>query len=245
MDILLIKLVIAHILGDFFLQTDSWVKDKEQKKLRSFKLYLHVFLHGLLILLLVWNINLWPQALILMLLHGVIDAIKLIFQKPKTQRIWFFVDQVLHLISIVLVWFFTAHPEIKFSFLENPVFWISLGAVLILTLPASVIIKVLIAKWTPSTALVPNTAIETSLQSAGKYIGIMERLLIFVFICSNHFEAVGFLLAAKSIFRFGDLKEGNDLKLTEYILIGTLLSFGIAIVISLIVKQIIIGSPQV
>ncbi len=39
----------------------------------------------------------------------------------------------------------------------------------------------------------------------------------------------GFLIAAKSIFRFGDLSKAKDRKLTEYILIGTLLSFGIAI----------------
>ena len=37
------------------------------------------------------------------------------------------------------------------------------------------------------------------------------------------------MLAAKSIFRFGDLKENKDIRLTEYILIGTLLSFGIGI----------------
>jgi len=44
---------------------------------------------------------------------------------------------------------------------------------------------------------------------------------------------VGFLLTAKSVFRFGDLKESKDRKLTEYILIGTLLSFGIAIIVGL------------
>jgi hypothetical protein len=53
-------------------------------------------------------------------------------------------------------------------------------------------------------------------------------------VATGHFEAIGFLIAAKSIFRFGDLKEAKDLKMTEYVLIGTLLSFGIATVISLI-----------
>ena len=46
----------------------------------------------------------------------------------------------------------------------------------------------------------------------------------------NHWEAVGFLITAKSVFRFGDLKESKHRKLTEYILIGTLISFGIAII---------------
>ena len=50
---------------------------------------------------------------------------------------------------------------------------------------------------------------------------------------TKHWEAIGFLLAAKSVFRFGELKDAKDRKLTEYILIGTFLSFGIAIIVSL------------
>jgi hypothetical protein len=46
-------------------------------------------------------------------------------------------------------------------------------------------------------------------------------------------------LAAKSIFRFGDLKESKDRKLTEYVLIGTLLSFGIAIAVGMITLKLI------
>jgi hypothetical protein len=65
---------------------------------------------------------------------------------------------------------------------------------------------------------------------------MLERLLIYCFILTGHFEAIGFLLAAKSIFRFGDLKEAQDRKLTEYVLIGTLLSFGIAIATGLLVQ---------
>jgi hypothetical protein len=52
-------------------------------------------------------------------------------------------------------------------------------------------------------------------------------------------EGIGFLLAAKSIFRFGDLKEAKDRKLTEYILIGTLLSFGVAIMVGFITLELV------
>lgn len=78
-----------------------------------------------------------------------------------------------------------------------------------------------------------NYSITSSgLKDAGKYIGMLERLFVFLFVLTNFWEGIGFLLAAKSIFRFGDLKDNNDVKLTEYILIGTLLSFGSAIVIA-------------
>lgn len=72
-----------------------------------------------------------------------------------------------------------------------------------------------------------------SLEQAGKYIGILERLFVFVFILINQWEAIGFLIAAKSVFRFGDLSNAKDRKLTEYILIGTLMSFGLAIAIGI------------
>lgn len=49
MDIYLIKLIIAHLIGDFFLQPNAWVKDKERRKLKSTKLYLHVMIHVALI----------------------------------------------------------------------------------------------------------------------------------------------------------------------------------------------------
>lgn len=83
-----------------------------------------------------------------------------------------------------------------------------------------------------------NESTDESLINAGKYIGILERLFVFTFIVTGHWEAIGFLMAAKSIFRFGDLKESKDRKLTEYILIGTLLSFGIATATGLIVVEL-------
>ena len=46
----------------------------------------------------------------------------------------------------------------------------------------------------------------------------------------GQFAGIGFLVATKTIFRFGDLTSSKDRKLTEYILIGTLLSFGLAII---------------
>ena len=84
-----------------------------------------------------------------------------------------------------------------------------------------------------------NDSNDDSLNNAGKYIGILERLFVFVFVITSNWGGIGFLLAAKSIFRFGDLKESKDRKLTEYILIGTLLSFGIAMAIGMLVLKLI------
>ena len=82
---------------------------------------------------------------------------------------------------------------------------ILITGIVLLTKPTSIIIRNIISIWTPE-----KKAKDNSLENAGNYIGILERLFIFCFILTNHFEAIGFLLAAKSIFRFGDLKEAKD-----------------------------------
>lgn len=234
MEIILLKLLLAHLLGDFFLQPNSWVVEKETKKLRSLKLYLHVLIHTGLIFLVFLSFHIWKIALAVGLLHGVIDALKLSFQK-KSRRMWFFTDQLLHILVILACWLSYVQIPVNFTFLENPQVWMFVVGGLFLTTPAAIFIRIIITKWIPQEKGSPQ--LTPSLQDAGKFIGILERLLIYLFICTHHFEAVGFLLAAKSIFRFGDLKEAHDLKLTEYVLIGTLLSFGIALLVALSVMQ--------
>lgn len=71
-----------------------------------------------------------------------------------------------------------------------------------------------------------------SLPNAGHVIGNMERMLTLVFVMLGQYEAIGFLLAAKSLLRF---KETDTVK-SEYVLVGTLLSFGMAILLGVLVK---------
>ncbi|SDF70754.1 Protein of unknown function [Pedobacter terrae] len=235
MDIYLIKLILAHLIGDFFLQPNAWVKDKERRKLKSTRLYLHVMIHVVLIFVVFLSFDVWKTALTIGIIHLIIDALKSIFQTNKNARILFFADQVLHFSSIVVVWHLFYKGSLDISFFNETKTWILIAGALFLTMPTSIVMRVIIAKWLPDNQ--PDSP--QSLQNAGKYIGILERVLIFLFILTNHFEAVGFLLAAKSIFRFGDLKEKHDLKLTEYVLIGTLLSFGIAIVTAMLTQSFI------
>ena len=234
MGIILIKLLLAHLFGDFFLQPNSWVIQKEKKKLKSSKLYWHTLIHILLIFLVFRSFEVWKMALVIGITHFIIDSVKLIYQREKTKSLWFFIDQFLHLLVILACWINYAQPDFSVLFLYEQKIWVFGLGVLILTSPTGTFIKMIIAKWLPESG---NKI--SSLQDAGRFIGIIERLLIFLFVCSGHFEAVGFLLAAKSIFRFGDLKEAHDIKLTEYVLIGTLLSFGFALLVSMMVTYFI------
>ena len=235
--IVLLKLILAHLIGDFLLQSKKWVAKKEQRKGQSTILYLHALIHGLLVLLLLWDITYWSLALAVTLIHGAIDIIKLYAQRESNKTRWFLIDQALHLVSIIAVWIIWTKPDIDFLELAlEPTIWIFVTALLFITAVSGVIVQVLMTNW--SKAL--NEDSNESLPNAGKYIGILERLFVFVFIITGNWGGIGFLLAAKSVFRFGDLKESKSRMLTEYILIGTLLSFGIATGVALIVKQLLI-----
>jgi hypothetical protein len=234
--IILIKLIIAHFIGDFLLQPKSWVSEKEKNKTKSFKLYLHFLIHGILVFILLWDINFWLLALLLMFSHGIIDTIKLYVQKGRTKFQWFLIDQLLHLISILLFWFIFFRQELDFSTgYDNTHFWIYFAAILFITFVSGILMREFMTKWSKDL----NESNKESLNNAGKIIGMLERLFVFVFVVTGNWEGIGFLLAAKSVFRFGDLKESKDRKLTEYILIGTLLSFGIAIATGMLVLKLI------
>lgn len=228
--IILVKLILAHLLGDFLLQPDSWVDAKEEKKLFAWQLYVHALIHFALIMVLVYDITFWKWALLLAVFHLIIDVAKLFMQKKKTKRTYFFVDQLLHLLFILVIWvLYNKIPIVPEG--QTGQYYIALLAFLYaITQPASVLITKFISRWKPDT----EGGGSDSLEKAGNYIGVLERLFVFAFVLAGQWEAVGFLLAAKSVFRFGDLKESKDRKLTEYVLIGTLLSFGIAMLTGVI-----------
>lgn len=223
---ILLKILIAHLIGDFLLQPTSWVKSKEEKKIKSPWIYVHLFIHTGVLYFFIWDSSYWSLILTLVLFHGVIDLLKLYNQSKKTKSRWFLIDQALHVVSILIVCWIWEKPSFQISsILQNQNLLVISLAVIFLTQPAGVLLSNLLKKWSDA---IPQDG-NQSLENAGKYIGILERLFVFAFILTDHWEAVGFLIAAKSVFRFGDLRKSRERKLTEYILIGTLLCFGIAI----------------
>jgi len=228
---LFIKLLLAHILGDFIFQTDKLVKKKEKHKLASLHLYVHAAVHGLLTLAFLSHEHgrYWYLAIIIAIAHLTIDALKLYFTTKHNKAKLFFIDQLAHVVLLFGVTVLVYHELVYLT-----TSWVNGIIVLVLcfvflTTPVSIILKVFFSRWADS---LEDTG-TNSLKNAGKWIGMLERLFVFVFIITDHWEAVGFLLTAKSVFRFGDLRKAKNMKLTEYVLIGTLLSFGIAILTGL------------
>jgi hypothetical protein len=246
-------LLLAHLLGDFVLQPSGWVRKKSRLGLKAPAFWWHILLHGLLSWIFIARKDFWPWAIAIIILHGAVDQLKCSMENKTRrhtaayQRRWFWWDQLLHVILLAIVaitWQAAQYAavgngaglvfqQIKQSLTDwwTPDHILLITMIIFLTRPSAIIIRMLITGWTPAY----NNQLETdSLKNAGTYIGMLERLFVFTFLICGHFEAVGFLLAAKSIFRFGDLKAARDRKLTEYVLIGTLLSFGLAIIAALI-----------
>ncbi len=226
--ILLIKLLLAHIIGDFVFQPKKWVTNKEKNKIKSPYLYMHLFVHAatLLVILQFNKTYLWG-FIIIIISHFIIDVLKLYIS--SNNKLLFFSDQFLHILIILFVVYIYEPFTPNFGLLFEAKSTFLLLSVLFATFVSSVIIKILISHWT---AQIDSES--ELLADAGKYIGILERLFIFTFILLGQWSIIGFLLAAKSVFRFGDLTRAKDRKLTEYVLIGTFISYAFAIATALV-----------
>ncbi|MEK6155655.1 DUF3307 domain-containing protein [Flavobacteriaceae bacterium 3-367] len=231
--IFFIKLLLAHLIGDFLLQPARWVVHKEANKVTSKYLYLHVLLHFLVTMVLLWDLAYWKLVGIITLSHYLIDLGKL-YANPyfKNKNIPFFIDQFLHLLVLYACAYYGNLAEHSL-WLISQLDWGLVTAVTFVTFPAAIVMGKLLEGFANQIELDHK-----SLPNAGKYIGIIERLFVLVFIILGRWEAIGLLIAAKSVFRFNDLKETNNRKLTEYILIGTLVSFGLAILTGIIYTSV-------
>jgi hypothetical protein len=234
--LILFQLLLAHILTDFVLQPTKLVKHKRNKKAGSWFLYVHSFLAGFLTYLFLQQWQLWYIPILITVSHFFIDLWKL--QHKKDNLKLFLIDQLLHLLVIILVWIYLIDgfseliPFISGVFSSPVILAIIIGYLLVI-FPAGFLIGKATQRWHSEITINGES---NSLEAAGRYIGIFERILVLTFILTQNFSAIGFLIAAKSILRFSDKSDASARKQTEYVLIGTLMSFAITILIGLLVR---------
>lgn len=77
------------------------------------------------------------------------------------------------------------------------------------------------------------------LRDGGRLIGWLERFLFFSFLLNAQYAAVGFVLAAKGVARYGEIKEAKDQKIAEYVLIGTMMSLSWTLAVFAVVRRFI------
>jgi vacuolar-type H+-ATPase subunit I/STV1 len=217
MNRLFVVLICAHVLGDFLFQTDWLARNKH----RFSVLLLHVAIHGLLAWLVVAQWTLWYLPLMIIAGHGLLDFIKK--WVPDTAAT-FTIDQSLHvalLLGVALLLHYSGITPAIGPFYK-PLVWTAgfVAVVLGSGFPVAKVAKRLIDE---------NELSVDGLKSGGRLIGQLERTLIFLLMVIGQPAGIGFLVAAKSILRF---EEAKRQQLAEYVLIGTLLSFSLAIALS-------------
>lgn len=105
------------------------------------------------------------------------------------------------------------------------------GAYLLITMPAGLLVGALMRHVGGS-----SFPTDEGTKRMGTWIGCTERVIILTFVLTSHYDAVGLLIAAKSILRVSDEQAR---KRTEYVLLGTLLSLAAAVALGEIVKQLL------
>jgi hypothetical protein len=217
----LAALLFAHVLADFVFQTNWIVANKLNPK--------GLALHGSIVLAtaVVATGTIDPGLLWLTALHIAIDALK-----ARTRRGLgpFLLDQAAHLGTIAALAY--ARPT-----LWADGFWADLtGLPALMLIVAGAILATRAGGFSvgllvePFAAKLPAEISAESLPGAGRVIGQLERGLIFALIFLGQPGGVGLLIAAKSILRFGAVRD--DRALSEYVIIGTLASFAWALLVA-------------
>jgi hypothetical protein len=245
---LFVFLLAGHIVGDFLLQTQTMATHKR----RWAPLSRHAAIVAGLSYLLCGAWPHWEIPLAIFLTHALIDRIKVI-SGGKTTRA-FVIDQLAHvaitLVTAVLVVRYAGALSFYWVELLGPalVKMVVLFAGAVATVRAGgfligLAVQPLLAQFADSQPSAetaspadPPAAPGGGLAGGGQLIGQLERALVFLFIMMDQPTAVGFLITAKSIFRFGDIREHRQMMLAEYIIIGTLMSFGYGIFLSYLTK---------
>lgn len=231
-------LLLGHTLGDFYFQSDTMANQKDENPKY---LYIHSGIYMLSMAAILATGMPFSQNLILVwlfagLLHFIIDLLK---KHIKTKP--FIIDQALHILSLGIIWGIWGSGLQVRSFVlweadcipSRPLLIIILGLLWILR-P----IGMLIGKgeiWDLSKS---GNAQTESQKGAGKMIGYLERIIVFLLLINGQYGSIAFVIAAKSVARFPEIKEGDVRSLAEYYLIGTLLSMLSVFVISILLGVI-------
>jgi len=249
---LFLAVLLAHLLGDFPLQSWSLVRAKHQ----GIRAYIeHGAIHLLVLVLcvaafigleLVASLWFWIAACVFIGIHLGIDRAKqglVNAAELADSATVFLLDQVLHVCTMIALAWFLIRPT--WTTLRSQLSWstatgdrvLEAGIVYVgVIFAGGYLIRYLTRNLSAGIEKPGETADEVN--NAGMYIGWLERFLVVTAILVQSPSMVGLILTGKSIARFPELKE----RFAEYFLIGTLLSIGLAVLGGLVLVKLWYGT---
>ncbi len=247
MNQIAIVLLIIHFLSDFVFQPKSLVENKEKN---IGYLMLHSGIYWFFSMLALGFYGKWYSILlygsILGVAHFIIDHVRLLIKKKvkdkKYDFIVLFVDQIFHILTILLVSRAFSELNCLGVFVHNnvllPVLNNSIEVTVLLKYilafifvlsPASVFVKIFLESFSTD-----ENSVQNEKMKAGATIGKLERIIILILGIMGQYSSIGLVLTAKSIARYNKIAE--DVNFAERYLLGTLLSLLLVIVSLIIVK---------
>ena len=235
-----LQLYAAHLIADFLLQPDWVIRHKTTLRGSAAHAAIHVACGCVLI-----NVGLnWTMVvgiLGLSAFHALIDLAK---AKLETDGwIAFVVDQSIHLLSIIVVALLLSSIPLQviqdaaLNALRDKEAYLLVGAYVAIVFGGGYLVQKITQSFLATIEDTVKTA-KPGLPNAGRYIGWVERTLVLTLVLSGVNEGVGFLLAAKALVRYPEIKEDVKGHFAEYFLIGTLTSIGLALGGGLVVNDL-------
>ena len=241
--------ILANLSADLLLQSRKIAAAKDNLKPTAIILHgatvfgaILFFLHGYQ----------WPTligyAALISGTHLAIDLFKALIsraKKPGVNLIVLIMDQLLHIITVTLIWtWFDLRANQDIMLFYERIFRVNVltsftgnSVNLVRLVPARFLLGAIVYLYVCSGGAVliekfllwlrkKEEVFGVETDQTGKWIGILERLIVLSLILNNALGSVAFILTAKSIARFNELSNRD---FAEYYLIGTLSSTMLAI----------------
>jgi len=258
----LLLLFYGHIIADFYLQPIC-LAEKKQKRFKFLLIHslIYLALMSLVCFLFVeWKVSLCI-VLVASVSHFAIDYLKILIKKGNEENkfgLWvFIVDQFLHIVILLFLYKIfnlnqcctKLYSEVMaLSGIKEAITYVFL--LFVLCEPSSIFVKKIITSLPQRTK---NDKKDCCTQSkkcencdknienndadkvdAGKLLGVLERIIVALFLLIGQYGSIGLVLTAKSIARF---KQLEDKSFSEKYLVGTLTSLLIAFIATALVKK--------
>lgn len=244
-----VLLLLAHIIGDFYVPTDRLV-NKKTSRLKW--VICHCLCYAVIIVMITISVLSTMTimcGITVVITHLIAEIIKYFYtvalkKKEKMtiekERKLFFTIQAVQLICLFIASYFFARQGERLTvcsrvstFFEtieinkiDALCWVT--SMLIIHRPTNMIISKFLLPYRPEEK---NNEKQNS--NTGKFVGTIERIIILLFIWIEQYAAIGLVLTAKSIARYDKISEEEDF--AEYYLLGTLLSTATVVLVSLII----------
>jgi len=262
-------LLLGHLLGDFVFQTDDMARDKNTD---AKTLLRHCLIYALCMIVGAFVAASGMQTLViagvLSLAHASVDVFfRFLRGKIHGTPGLFLADQTVHIAVIFVVASVIAARGVAIPCLASLFRWyvsllrgstaglatsyvrlvVYLCALVFCTKPAAVFVRIVLDWLKEKDAIKAQTSKQ---QQTGRYIGMLERVLVFLLCVTGQVSAIGFVIAAKGIVRFQEFKpdtpgsgKTTTSNFAEVFLLGTLMSFILAIAVALLTRWLVTTLP--